>query len=303
MRFAIYPTRQNSTWDSWLAMWKEADAIAEIESAWTYDHLHLFAETIGTAADAGWKPTFKDRLKGAATAVLRPRHEEKFGPCLDGWMSLAALLQATERIRGGCLVTGMVYRHPAVLAHMAATVDIISAGRLELGLGTGWSEREAAAYGLTLGSWTDRYDRFDEGVECVVNLFRAEEVTKHGSYYELSGARLEPKPLQRPGPPILIAGTAKRTLATAARWATIWQAGFDLAALPMKQAALFGECSLIGRNPCEITTAMLTEWDGLRGASLRRSLDDFRSAGVELAIIAVSDHRTVAKLGKVISGL
>ena len=97
-------------------------------------------------------------------------------------------------------MTGMIYRHPAVLAHMAATVDIISAGRLELGLGTGWSEREAAAYGLTLGSWTERYDRFDEGVECIVDLFRDEEVTMHGKYYDLNGARLEPKPLHRARP-------------------------------------------------------------------------------------------------------
>ena len=185
-------------------------------------------------------------------------------------MSLAALLQATERIRGGCLVTNMVYRHPAVLAHMAATVDIMSAGRLELGLGTGWSEREAAAYGLTLGSSTEQHDRFDEGVKCIVDLFRDEEVTSHGTYYEMNGARLEPKPLQRSGPPLLIAGTATRTLASAARWATIWQPGFDLAALPLKREALVNECSLIGRNPDEITTAMLTEWDGVRSGSLRR---------------------------------
>jgi alkanesulfonate monooxygenase SsuD/methylene tetrahydromethanopterin reductase-like flavin-dependent oxidoreductase (luciferase family) len=285
-------------------MWKEADAIPEIESAWTYDHLYLFAEAIGTEAvdNAAWGPTFRNRLRGAAKAILKPRREETFGPCLDGWMSLAALLQATRRIRGGCLVTGMVYRHPAVLAHMAATVDIISGGRLELGLGTGWSEREAAAYGLRVGSWTERYDRFDEGVECLVNLFRAEEVTSSGTHYELSGARLEPKPLQRPGPPILIAGTAKRTLATVARSATIWQAGFDLAALPLKRAKLWAECSLIGRDPQEITTAMLTQWDGFRIGSLQRSLDELRSAGVELAIITVNDPRSVAKLDKVISG-
>jgi alkanesulfonate monooxygenase SsuD/methylene tetrahydromethanopterin reductase-like flavin-dependent oxidoreductase (luciferase family) len=282
-------------------MWKEADAIPEIESAWTYDHLYMFADTFGADADAAGEPKLKDRLRGAAKALLRPRGDATFGPCLDGWMSLAALLQATERIRGGCLVTGMIYRHPAVLAHMAATVDIMSAGRVELGLGAGWSEREAAAYGLTLGSWTERYDRFDEGVQCIVDLFRDEQVTSHGTYYELRGARLEPKPLQRSGPPILIAGTARRTLVTAARWATIWQAGFDLAALPANREALVNECEQIGRNPSEITTAMITEWDGVRLGTVRKSLYQLRSAGVDLAIIAVNDARSVERLSKVVS--
>src|SRR5687768_3975796 len=113
------------------SVWQAADAEPLFESAWNFDHFY---------------PIFSDSS----------------GPCMEGWVTLSALAATTSRIRIGCLVTGVVYRHPAVLANMAATLDVVSEGRLELGIGAGWNEEECAAYGIELGSLKDRFDRFDE---------------------------------------------------------------------------------------------------------------------------------------------
>ncbi len=113
MRFAIKTSPQDTTWADMLAVWQAADEIELFESAWTFDHFY---------------PIFTEEIDG---------------DCMEGWITLAALAQATRRIRVGVLVTGLPYRHPAVLANMAATLDIVSGGRLELGIGAGWNEVEA----------------------------------------------------------------------------------------------------------------------------------------------------------------
>ena len=146
------------------------------------------------------------------------------GPCLEGWITLTALAQATRRLRLGTLVTGIHYRHPAVLANMAATLDVISGGRLELGIGAGWNEEESGAYGIELGT--------PEGAQRPVRRgLRGHHRTAHrrrpptfaGSYYQLTDARCDPKPVQRPHPPICIGGSGEqRTLRTAARFAQHW---------------------------------------------------------------------------------
>src|ERR1700709_266683 len=111
MRFAFKTAPQDTTYDAMLATWREADGIDFFESGWLFDHFY---------------PIFGDST----------------GPCLEGWVTLSALAPATTRRRVGVLVPGLVYRHPAVLANMAASVDVISNGRLELGLGAGWHEEE-----------------------------------------------------------------------------------------------------------------------------------------------------------------
>ena len=123
--FAFKTSPQNTTWSDMLAIWKAADTIDVFQSGWTFDHFY---------------PIFSDST----------------GPCLEGWTTLTALAQATERLRVGVLVTGIHYRHPAVLANMAAALDIISNGRLELGIGAGWNEEESGAYGIELGSIKER---------------------------------------------------------------------------------------------------------------------------------------------------
>src|SRR5690606_38122525 len=127
------------------------------------------------------------------------------------------------RLRVGVLVTGVPYRHPAVLANMAATLDHISGGRLELGLGAGWNTDEADAYGIDLLGIRDRMDRFDEACDVIVGLLTQERTTYGGSHYRLDEAYGEPKPIQQPHPPIVIGGSGeKRTLRTVARLAQHW---------------------------------------------------------------------------------
>src|SRR5690606_18675926 len=115
-RFAIKTPSHHTTWERTLEMWRAADDIDLIESAWNFDHFY-------------------------------PLRKDTDGPCLETWVTLTALAQATRRIRVGTMVNGMHHRHPAVLANMAASLDIVSGGRLELGLGAGWNEQETAAYG------------------------------------------------------------------------------------------------------------------------------------------------------------
>ena len=165
-----------------LAVWQAADDIDVFESGWTFDHFY---------------PIFSDST----------------GPCLEGWITLTALAQATKRLRVGVLVTGIHYRHPAVLANMAAALDIISNGRLELGIGAGWNEEESGAYGIELGTIKERFDRFEEACEVLTSLLTKETTTFDGKYYQLKDARNEPKGPQQPHPPICIGGSGeKRTL-------------------------------------------------------------------------------------------
>jgi F420-dependent oxidoreductase-like protein len=224
MRFAFKTSPQNTTWDEMLAVWKEADDIDLFESGWTFDHFY---------------PIFSDST----------------GPCMEGWVTLTALAQATTRLRMGTLVTGIHYRHPTVLANMAASLDIVSHGRLELGIGAGWNEEESGAYGIELGGPKERSDRFEEACEVLVGLLSQETTDFSGSYYQLASARCEPKPVQRPHPPIVIGGNGeKRTLRTTARFAQHWNyVGGTPEEFARKRDVLHAHCRDIGRDPGEIT--------------------------------------------------
>src|SRR5262245_48608099 len=224
MRFAIKTRPEHQTWVQMREIWLAADKIELFESAWDWDHFY-------------------------------PLTGDPTGPNYEGWTMLAAMAEATSRIRIGCQVSGMIYRHPAVLANMAATVDVISNGRLELGVGAGWNQMECDAYGIELPPMKERFDRFDEGVEAIVRLLSLEVTTFEGRYVQLRDARCEPKPVQRPHPPIVIGGRGpKRTLKTAARWAQHWNV---IVPGPQEWTALkeilVGHCEAIGRDPAEIT--------------------------------------------------
>ncbi|MEB3980907.1 LLM class F420-dependent oxidoreductase [Mycobacterium sp. 663a-19] len=224
MRFAFKTSPQNTTWADMLAVWRAADDIDVYESGWTFDHFY---------------PIFSD----------------SDGPCLEGWTTLTALAQATGRLRLGTLVTGIHYRHPAVLANMAAALDIISDGRLELGIGAGWNEEESGAYGIELGSVKERFDRFEEACAVLISLLSEHTTDFAGKYYQLNGARNEPKGPQRPHPPICIGGSGeKRTLPITARYAQHWNfAGGTPEQFARKRDVLAACCADIGRDPKEIT--------------------------------------------------
>ncbi|TXI57138.1 LLM class F420-dependent oxidoreductase [Mycolicibacter arupensis] len=256
MRFAFKTSPQNTTWDDMLAVWRTADAIDVYESGWTFDHFY---------------PIFADPT----------------GPCLEGWTTLTALAQATTRLRLGTLVTGIHYRHPAVLANMAAALDIISHGRLELGIGAGWNEEESDAYGIELGSIRERFDRFEEACQVLIGLLSAETTTFSGTYYQLTNARNEPKGPQRPHPPICIGGSGeKRTLKITAKYAQHWNfVGGTPAEFARKREVLAAHCADIGRDPKQITlSAHLRLQPAL---DYLRVIDDAAALGAEGLDLAI----------------
>jgi F420-dependent oxidoreductase-like protein len=217
MRFAVKTRPEHQTWAEIRDIWIAADQIELFESAWNWDHFYP--------------------LTGDTT-----------GPNFEGWTMLAAMAEATSRIRIGCQVSGMIYRHPALLANMAATTDIISGGRLELGVGAGWNQQECDAYGIELPPLKERFDRFDEGVEAMVQLLTQRTSTFDGKYVKLTDAYCEPKPLQQPHPPIVIGGRGKtRTLRTTARWAQQWNAiTRDVADWQDLKETLLAHCAKLG---------------------------------------------------------
>ncbi len=223
MRLAFKTAPQHTTWRDMLDVWRAADDIDTFESGWTFDHFY-------------------------------PIVGDTDGPCLEGWVTLAALAQATRRVRLGVLVTGIHYRHPAVLANMAATLDIVSDGRLDLGIGAGWNEQESGAYGITLGSPRERSDRFEEACQVLVSLLSQERTSFSGRYFVLSDARCEPKGPQRPHVPICVGGSGeRRTLRTAARFAQHWNfVGGTVEDFARKVQILHRHCADVGRDPAEI---------------------------------------------------
>jgi F420-dependent oxidoreductase-like protein len=227
LRFGIKTPPQHTSWEAMKNVWLVADEVEVFESAWTFDHFY-------------------------------PLIGDTNGPCMESWVSLTALAMATRRLRIGCMVNGVPYRHPAVLANMAATLDIVSGGRLELGLGAGWNEQEANAYGIALGPMKTRMDRFDEAVEIIVRLLSQEQTDFAGKHFQLSAARCEPKGPQQPHPPIVIGGGGeKRTLRIAARWAQHWNLSFATPeAFTHKYDVLLGHCEAVGRDPKDITCSV-----------------------------------------------
>ena len=170
-------------------------------------------------------------------------------PWPEAWTTLAALAATVPRIRLGPLVTGNTYRHPAVLAKMAATVDHLSGGRLVLGLGAGWQENEHRQYGIPFYTVRERLERLAEACELIKSLFANETTRFQGKHYALDAAVLEPKPVQRPLPLLVGGGGEKVTLRIAAKFADEWNVWGDVATLRRKMALLDGYCAELGRPP------------------------------------------------------
>ncbi len=256
MRYAFSTSPQYTTWDWMLEVWERADGLDVFESGWTFDHLY---------------PLFGDSTQD----------------CMEGWITLTALLQATKRLRGGVLVTGMVYRHPSVLASMATTLDITSGGRLELGLGAGWNEEECGDHGIDLGTMRERFDRFEEGLAVIDSLLTNDRTTFDGEYYVLKNAMNNPKPVQSPLP-ICIGGTGrKRTLPLTAKYASHWNyGGQDPDEFAELRGVLHAACDDIGRDPGEITCSVLARYSG-DDDELRSHVAAMDAAGADLAIVSL----------------
>ncbi len=258
--FAVKTPPQHARWRDLLDIWRTADDIEVFTEAWNFDHFY-------------------------------PLTPPQTGPCLEGWTTLAALAQATTRLRVGTMVNGMHYRHPAITANMAASLDIISDGRFNLGLGAGWFEPESNAYGIPLGTMRERMDRFDEGVEVIVKLLTQETTTFEGDYYRLVDARCEPKPLQQPAPPIVIGGKGeKRTLRTVARYADYWDAMSPNGPTEWLRLndVLLGHCDAVGRDPAEIRRSVHIFWpaDADPGELADRAME-YGAVGVDVVIFSM----------------
>ena len=263
MRYAISTSPQRCTWDWLLEVWRKADEIELFESGWTFDHFY---------------PLFGDSTED----------------CLEGWISLTALLQETKRIRGGVLVTGMLYRHPAVLANMASTLDITSNGRLELGIGAGWNEEECEAYGIELGSMEERFDRFEEGMEVVTQLLKQDRSTFKGNWYSLQDAMNNPKGPQNPLPICIGGGGLRRTIPAVAKYAHHWNYGTQTMSLEdfkMRHNVFLKACEKEGRDPDDILISTMLRYDGDAQAIIQQARE-YEEAGVKLGIVSIPKDKS-----------
>ena len=181
---------------------------AGFESAWVFDHF---------------------------TALYGDRN----GPCLEAWTLLAALAAVTTRIRLGALVTGVTYRHPSLLATEVVTVDHVSAGRLDVGLGAAWHDEEHRRLGFDFPATRERTERLDETVQIIKGLLTRDDFDFDGRHYRLQRAFYRPRPVQQPHPPIWIgAGGAKVMLPLAARHADVWHGFGSVSELARKSAVI-----------------------------------------------------------------
>ena len=222
--------QHDARYDAIARVWREADALPAIDHAWLWDH-------------------------------MLPLGGDPWGACLENWTLLGALAAQTSRLRIGHLVTSNLYRSPPVLAKMATTVDIISNGRLVLGIGAGWSSPEQDAYGAPRLSAPERIDRLAEACQIIRRAWTEEAFDFEGRYYQLSGVYAEPKPVQKPHPPILIGGKGpRRTLRVVAEHADIWNfsGSREDAASELRRLneVLDQHCLAIGRDPSTISRSV-----------------------------------------------
>lgn len=194
---------------------------------------------------------------------LLPIHQEPTFPIVDGWSLIAAMAEVTSRAQIGLNVTGNLYRHPALLAKMATTVDHLSDGRLAMGIGAGWNEPEFRMFGMDFPERPgERLDRLEEAVKVMKLLWTEPRASFAGRHYQLTDAIAEPKPVQKPHPPIWIGGNGpKRTLRIAAEHADVWSCDvWPTNAEAMEKAyalsrTLDEHCAAVGRGPRTIRRA------------------------------------------------
>lgn len=257
VRFGIC-TDQNLPWPTLIERWQLFEKLG-FDSVWDCDHLNQPS-----------RPT---------------------GPYYEGWTLLAALAARTERIRVGVLVSCNTFRHPGLLAQEAITVDHISNGRLELGLGAGWFVPEHERFGIPFPPPGELIGRFREAVEIIDSLLRNETTTYAGRYYRLEGAYVRPGPLQKPRPPLTLGAHKSRMLRICAEYADGWNSFGTVGEIRERNQILTEHCAAIGRDPSEIWRSFYG-WASLMPADPWESMDAFqdmvgryREAGVNEFII------------------
>ncbi len=210
---------------------------------------------------------------------FKPLYGDPNGPCLEGWTLLAGLAAITSRIRLGVLVTGITYRHPSILATEAVTVDHISNGRLEIGMGAAWHQPEHQELGIPFPPMKERAERLEEGVQVMRLLMTKDRASFKGRHYQLASASYHPRPVQQPHPPIWIgAGGEQLMLPIVARQADAWHAFGSEDSMARKSQLLDQLAEKAGRDPKVIlrsaSLSLSRPWD-----QVRRRADQLRAAG------------------------
>jgi alkanesulfonate monooxygenase SsuD/methylene tetrahydromethanopterin reductase-like flavin-dependent oxidoreductase (luciferase family) len=223
MTFGIQ-TVPRFAWPEIVETWRRVEALG-FDSVWLPDH---------------FVPTFRPDL-----------------PFMEAWTLLAGLATVTSRIRVGVLVSCNTFRHPALLAKEAVTVDHISGGRLELGIGAGWVEFEHTMFGLRYPDAAERVGMYAEAVQLIDALLRNDVTTYNGTYYQLDAAPFRPAPLQRPRPPLTLAAHAPRMLRAIAPYVDRWNSMGTPAEMAERGARLDDACAAIGRDPATIVRSLL----------------------------------------------
>ena len=217
IRFGVQTAPQNCTWANLAAAWQLVDETG-YDTAFTFDHFF---------------------------AIL----SDPAGPVFEGWTTLAALAARSAHVKAGVLVTGNTYRHPMVLAGMGKTIDHLTGGRLIMGLGAGWFELEHTAHGIPFYSTAERIRRLGETAAIIKRLWTEDKVSFDGKYYKLTDAYCEPKPVQRPHPPIMIGGGGEKlTLKIVAQYADIWNTFGSPEEFRHKISILREHCRTVGRD-------------------------------------------------------
>ncbi|MDA0160092.1 LLM class flavin-dependent oxidoreductase [Solirubrobacter ginsenosidimutans] len=255
-RFGIMTAPMQVDYHDILRVWREADAIAEIEHAWLFDH-------------------------------LMPIGGDPLGPAYEGWTLLSALAAQTQRLRLGLLVTSNRFRPPAHLAKIAATVDVVSGGRLDFGIGAGSrpnhpiARREYEAHGLPFHDFAHSVGSLAEACTVIRRLWTEDEPFDfHGTYVDVTGAFGNPKPVQRPYPPIMIGGRSAPVLRVVAEHADIWNIpGGDIDDVTRRSALLDRYCAEIGRDPATITRSIHLSVSYDRPSATREAIAGATAAG------------------------
>lgn len=271
LRFGLKASGQAISIEELRACWRIADE-GGFDHVWDFDHL----ASIG--------PLGPDR------------------PIYEGWALQAAMAEATKRVRIGCLVTGNTYRNPALLAKTAVTVDHLSGGRLEFGIGAAWAEVEHTMYGFP--GLDHRVGMLSESLQVIKSLFTQERTNFEGRYYRMTDAIANPKPIQKPYPPIWIGAQGNTTLRLVARHADVWNiSGGGPEAVGELIAKFDGICRDVGRDPNEIRRSLQFDWDGNSVDQLVELSGKLLELGVTEQVVYVRGEKPVVQAERLAEAL
>jgi alkanesulfonate monooxygenase SsuD/methylene tetrahydromethanopterin reductase-like flavin-dependent oxidoreductase (luciferase family) len=252
--FGIVAGQHHRSWSEMREQWRFAE-VTGWDSAWAFDHFFSL-------------------------------RDDEMGPCLDGWTLLGAMAEMTERIQMGLMVTGLTHRNPAIMFKQAVTVDHISNGRLILGVGASWNEREHEAYGIEFPSPKVRVDRFAEAVEMFRQLENQERTTFHGEHYSLVNAPFEPKPVYG-HMPVLVGSRGNRMMRYIAQYADQWDGNGTPEEYAAHSQRLDERCREIGRDPAEIRRGLTTNAGLESEDAFRQHVADYYAVGVRTFLFRI----------------